>query len=107
MIQIYAGMGYRVTVAATLYERGLGTELRPEVLKFTHDVHILPSFIRVKDFPRYLKHLIRSRGVKEVIISNSQYAYEALPALAEEMKDVKFIDVSHSFALGFDLRMLT
>jgi hypothetical protein len=36
---------------------------------------------------------VESRGVKEVILSNSQYLYEALPALAEQMPKVKFIDV--------------
>lgn len=96
MIQLYAEAGYRVTVACTLYKNPAGLELRPLVLQHTHDVHILPSFLRACDFPRYLKHLIVSRGVEEVIISNSQYMYELLPALSDQLPHVKFVDVSSS-----------
>lgn len=93
MIQLYAEMGYRVTVLCTLYKPPEGIELRPYVLQWTHDVHIMPSFLRAHDFPRYIKHLINSRGIGEVIISNSQLVYEMLPALAEQLPHVKFIDV--------------
>ena len=94
MIQLYAELGYRVTVLCTLYKFPDGIELRPEVLKWTHDVHIMPSFLRARDFPRYIKHLINSRGIQQVIFSNSQLLYEMLPALVEQVPDVQFIDVS-------------
>lgn len=94
MIQTYAEAGYRVTVICTLFKNPEGIELRPEVMKWTHDVHVLPAIMRPNDFPRYIKHLISSRGSREVIFSNSQLIYEMLPALVEQMPNVKFIDVS-------------
>lgn len=97
MVQTYAEAGYRVTVVCTLFNTPAGIELRPEVLKWTHDVHILPSFLRAKDFPRYLKHLITSRGIQQVVLSNSQLIYEMLPALVEQLPDVQFIDVRFVF----------
>ena len=100
MLQTYAQAGYRTTVIATLYKAPEGLELRPEIMKWTHDVHVLPAFLRARDFPRYIKHIIRSRGVREVIMSNSQLVYEMLPALTAELPYVKFIDVSSMLAAG-------
>jgi glycosyltransferase involved in cell wall biosynthesis len=93
-IQIFAEHGYRVTVVCTLYRNPAGLELRPQVLQYTHDVHVLPGFLNAADHPRYIKHLLDSRGISEVILSNSQLVYEMLPALVEQVPRVKFIDVS-------------
>jgi len=93
MIQLYALAGYRVTVVCTLSKVPEGIELRPFALQYTHDIHILPTFLRMHDFPRYIKYLVDSRGIRQVILSNSQLAYEMLPALAEQMPDVEWIDV--------------
>ncbi|GAA5890091.1 hypothetical protein JCM5296_004767 [Sporobolomyces johnsonii] len=97
-IQLYAEKGYRVTVVCTLYRNPQGIELRPQVLQFTHDVHVLPSFLRAADIPRYIKYLIDTRGIEEVVFSNSQLIYEMLPALTEQMPHVKFIDYLHNEA---------
>lgn len=107
MIQIYAEQGYRVTVVCTLYKPPDGVELVPQVLEWTHDVHVLPSFLRAKDFPRYLVHLVRSRGVEKVIMSNSQLGYEMLPALTEQLPEVQFIDVSFLLSLLLSSRLKT
>lgn len=94
MVELYAMAGYRVTVVCTLSKIPEGVELRPWILQFTHDVHILPSTVRARDMPRYLVHLIRSRGIEEVILSNSQLVYEMLPALVEQVPHLRWIDVS-------------
>ncbi|BGP38460.1 hypothetical protein JCM10450v2_002408 [Rhodotorula kratochvilovae] len=98
MIQLYALAGYRVSVICTLSKVPEGVELRPYVLQFTHDVHILPSFLRAHDFPRYIKHIVETRGIRQVIMSNSQLIYEMLPALAEQMPEVEWIDYLHNEA---------
>lgn len=98
MIQLYAEAGYRVTVVCTLHKKPAGIELRPFVLQYTHDVHILPSFLRANDFPRYIKHLLVSRNIDQVITSNSQYLYELLPALSDELPHIQFIDYLHNEA---------
>ncbi|GAA5858132.1 hypothetical protein JCM8547_005665 [Rhodosporidiobolus lusitaniae] len=97
-IQLFAEQGYRVTVVCTLYRNPAGLELRPQVLQFTHDVHVLPSFLRPVDIPRYFKYLVDTRGIEEVVLSNSQLIYEMLPALTEQMPHVKFIDYLHNEA---------
>ncbi|KAM0753586.1 UDP-Glycosyltransferase/glycogen phosphorylase [Meredithblackwellia eburnea MCA 4105] len=98
MVQLYAEMGYRVTVLCTLYKFPQGVELRPWVLQFTHDIHIMPSFLRAHDFPRYIKYLVDSRGIDNIVMSNSQLTYEMLPSLTEQMPHVKFIDYLHNEA---------
>ncbi|GAA6059301.1 hypothetical protein JCM10212_005881 [Sporobolomyces blumeae] len=98
MIQLYAEAGYRVTLVMTLSHPPDGIELVPQVLQYTHDVHLLPSFLRAHDFPRYLKHLVESRGARQVVLSNSQLVYEMLPALTEQMPEVEFIDYLHNEA---------
>ncbi|GAA6009920.1 hypothetical protein JCM10207_002158 [Rhodosporidiobolus poonsookiae] len=97
-IQLFAEQGYRVTVVCTLYRNPAGIELRPQVLQYTHDVHVLPSFLRAADIPRYFKYLVDTRGIEEIVMSNSQLVYEMLPALTEQMPHVKFIDYLHNEA---------
>ncbi|KPV73364.1 glycosyltransferase family 4 protein [Rhodotorula graminis WP1] len=97
-IQLFAEQGYRVTIVCTLYRSPQGVELRPQVLQYTHDVHVLPSFLRASDIPRYIKYLVHSRGIEDVVMSNSQLVYEMLPALAEQMPHVKFVDYLHNEA---------
>ncbi|POY75525.1 hypothetical protein BMF94_1428 [Rhodotorula taiwanensis] len=97
-IQLYAEQGYRVTVVCTLHRPPDGLELRPRVLQFTHDIHVLPSFLSSTDLPRYIKYLLDSRGIGEVILCNSQLVYEMLPALVERVPHVKFIDYLHNEA---------
>lgn len=99
MVEMFARRGYRVTVVCTMLRNPESVELRPEFLKFTHDVHTLPAFLRTRDFPRYIKYLIRSRNIRDVIISNSEFAYEILPTLKHEVPDVRFVDVRSLRAL--------
>ena len=40
---------------------------RAELMSRTHDVHVLPSFLRAVDFPRYLVYLVKSRGIETVL----------------------------------------
>lgn len=79
----------------TLFKNPEGMALRPYALMWTHDVHVLPQFLRANDMPRFIKHLILSRGIDEVVLSNSQLMYELLPALTEQLPNVRFIDVSN------------
>ncbi|GAA5985541.1 hypothetical protein JCM10908_007018 [Rhodotorula pacifica] len=97
-IQVYAERGYRVTVVCTLYRAPAGLELRPRVMQYTHDIHVVPSYLNAADIPRYIKYLLNSRGIDTVVLSNAQLAYELLPALTEQVPHVKFIDYLHNEA---------
>ncbi|GAA5892766.1 hypothetical protein JCM6882_000575 [Rhodosporidiobolus microsporus] len=92
---IFAKKGYRVTVLATLYRPADGLDLRPQFLQWSHDVHVLPAYVRPSDAPAYIKNLIVSRGIKEVLFSQSTMFYELLPVLAEKLPQVNFIDYLH------------
>jgi glycosyltransferase involved in cell wall biosynthesis len=66
--------------------------MRPQVAQYTSDIHVLPSFLRLTDFPGYLKYLIDTRNIGTVLMSNSQLVYEILPAMVEQTPHVKWID---------------
>lgn len=88
--------GYRVTMVFTRLKYPDGQALRPQILQYTNDVQVLPAFLRMNDFPRYLTYLIRTRGVDVALISNSQLLYEILPAMAEMNPSVKWVDYVRS-----------
>ncbi|GAA5901057.1 hypothetical protein JCM8208_007606 [Rhodotorula glutinis] len=94
-LELLAADGYRVTVVATHFRPQDGLALRPDLLKWTHDVHVLPSYVRPSDAPGYLKNLVQSRGIHDVVFAESELLYELLPALSEHLADVRFIDYLH------------
>ncbi|KPV73370.1 glycosyltransferase family 4 protein [Rhodotorula graminis WP1] len=94
-LELLAADGYRVTVVATHFRPQDGLALRPDLLKWTHDVHVLPSYVRPSDAPGYLKNLVLSRGVHDVVFAESELLYELLPALSEHLPDVRFVDYLH------------
>lgn len=88
--------GYRVTMVLTNVQHPEGFALRPQVAEYTHDIHFLPAFLRTVDWPRYIKHLLDSRGISTVLFSNSLFVYELLPAFVEECPLVRWIDYLHN-----------
>lgn len=96
MLRVFAEAGYRVTMVFTRFQYPDGVALRARVGQYTNDLHFLPAFLRMHDFPRYFKHLIDSRGIETVFLTNSQLMYEILPALAEQTPHVKYIDYLHN-----------
>ncbi|KAJ3278793.1 hypothetical protein HK104_002027 [Borealophlyctis nickersoniae] len=84
--------GWRVTVVSMQKEGSEVTNLRPNYLAITHDVFVLPSFLRVADFPRFIAYLTKSRGIKYAVIAGSEFSYQLLPALVENLPDVHFMD---------------
>ncbi|KAM0750280.1 UDP-Glycosyltransferase/glycogen phosphorylase [Meredithblackwellia eburnea MCA 4105] len=96
MLRMYAAEGYRVTVLATFHEPPVSISLRPYFLQYTHDFHIMPTFLRIQDMPRFIKHIVESRGIEEVLILGSMLMYEMLPALTQQLPYVRFIDYVHN-----------
>lgn len=95
-VETLAREGYRVTVVCTLYDPPTSIELLPQVKQWTHDVHVLPSFLRAADFPNYLVYLARSRGIHTLLFSNSMLLYEMLPGLRDSLPGVAFVDYLHN-----------
>lgn len=88
--------GYRVTVVCTLHDAPKSIELRPWMMQWTHDVHILPTFLRPVDHPRYIKYLAETRHAKMIFFSNAMLMYGLLPSLREQLPDVAFVDYLHN-----------
>jgi glycosyltransferase involved in cell wall biosynthesis len=97
-IETLTKQGFRVTVVCTLYKAPEGLDLRPDMMQWTHDIHVLPSFLRAAEFPRYIVYLAKTRQAKTVFMSNSMLAYEMLPALREQLPDAVFVDYQHNEA---------
>lgn len=83
---------WEVSVAATLP----GThEWRHRFEALTPDVFTLDTFLRLRDYPRFLVYLIRSRKIDSVLITHSQMGYQLLPYLRAECPGVRFYDYVH------------
>lgn len=83
---------WEVSVVATL--QGDMSWL-PQFTRYTPDVFVLPHFLRLVDYPRFLRYLIQSRHIDAVVISNSEFAYSLLPYLRAYCPHVAFLDYCH------------
>lgn len=92
LIRHLTGAGWEVTVAATL--QGADAWL-PAFSSVTPDVFSLPNFLRLSDYPRFLRYLIQSRDVDVVMVTNSELGYRLLPYLRRGNDRVSFIDFCH------------
>lgn len=84
--------GYEISIATTLPGN---YQWYREFAALTPDIFILPHFLRLNDFPRFLRYLIQSRQVDVVLISNSEIGYKLLPYLRSRCPGVTFVDFCH------------
>lgn len=84
--------GYQVSICATLQAQH---EWMPEFAALTPDVFVLPNFLHLSDFPRFILYLIQSRQIDTVLISHCTLAYQLLPLLHSSCPGVSFVDLSH------------
>ena len=56
---------------------------------------VLPNILAPKDYPRFLRYLIESRGIDTVVITASTLGYQLLPWLRAVAPHVAFIDMCH------------
>lgn len=84
--------GWEITVATTV--KG-DHSWRHYFAHYTPDIFILHHFLRLVDYPRFLRYLITSRGVDAVLISHSELGYLLLPYLRAHCPDVTFVDLCH------------
>src|SRR5205814_347875 len=66
-----------------------------EFAKRTPDIFILNHFLRVTEWPRFISYLIESRGIDNVLITNSDFAYSILPYLRYRFPNLPFADYCH------------
>lgn len=85
--------GADVTVCATLEadHRWLG-----KFAELTRDVFVLPNFLSLSDFPRFILYLIESRSIDTVLIAGSTLGYQLLPYLRTMAPETAFVDLCHT-----------
>ena len=92
LLQQLTARGWEVSIATTL--QGDHPWL-PLFARHTPDLFILEHFLRLVDYPRFLRYLIQSRQVDVVMVSHSELGYLLLPYLHIHFPDVTFVDFSH------------
>ena len=62
----------------------------------TSDIFQLGHFVRLPEYPRFLKYIINSRQSDIVLISNSEAGYRLLPYLRAHCPNTAFVDLCHA-----------
>jgi glycosyltransferase involved in cell wall biosynthesis len=84
--------GWEITIATTL--KGDQSWL-PQFAACTPDVFILDHFLRLVDYPRFLRYLITSRQPDAVLISHSEFGYRLLPYLRSYFPQLPILNYCH------------
>jgi glycosyltransferase involved in cell wall biosynthesis/GT2 family glycosyltransferase len=92
LVQQLTERGWEVTVATTL---GAADPWHAEFGRHTPDIFLLHRFLRLVDYPRFLRYLIASRQIDVVLVSQSELGYLLLPYLRAHFPQVSFLDFSH------------
>lgn len=92
MTRELAARGWSVTIATTVPG---DNSWQPEFTNFTPDVFAMPHFLRMPDFPLFLRYLIGSRRPDVVMISNSELGYHLLPYLRAHHPEPTYVDLCH------------
>ncbi|MCX7176981.1 MAG: glycosyltransferase [Proteobacteria bacterium] len=92
LIEGLVAQGHDITVCATLLADHLWEH---EFSRFTPDIFVLPNFLHVSDYPRFLAYLIQSRQIDTVVIAGSTIGYQMLPYIRAVSPGVAIVDMNH------------
>ncbi len=84
--------GWQVSIVTTLHGQNLWQH---EFASYSSDIFILENFLRVTDYPRFIRYLIDSRQIDTVLISHSLLGYLLLPYLRSRCPQASYIDYCH------------
>ncbi len=92
LVRGLSAKGWELTIATTLPgDQGW----LPQFTACTPDVFILDHFLRLVDYPRFLRYLIASRQVDAVVMSHSEFGYRLLPYLRAHFPQLPILDYCH------------
>lgn len=92
VVQQLSQQGWEITVATTLIGQQF---LLLDFARYTSDVFVMHHFLRLVDYPRFLRYLIHSRQINAVLISHSELGYMLLPYLQSHFPTIAFMDYCH------------
>ena len=92
LVEQLRARGWEVSLAAT--NQGDHSWL-PHFARHTPDIFVLERFLRLPDYPRFLRYLIQSRRADVVLVANSELAYLLLPYLRQHCPETVFLDYCH------------
>jgi glycosyltransferase involved in cell wall biosynthesis len=92
LVRQLSQQGWEITIATTLIGQQF---LLLDFARYTPDVFVLHHFLRLVDYPRFLRYLIHSRQVNAVLISHSELGYMLLPYLQSHFPNIAFMDYCH------------
>jgi len=81
--------GWQMTVVATAPSEHPWLH---EFARRSEDVFLLPNFLPIKDYPRFLGYLITSRQIDAVLLQGSLEGYRLLPVLRGLFPDLPILD---------------
>ena len=84
--------GWNVTIVTTALS---DNSWQYEFEKHTSDVFILPNFLPLKDYPRFIGSTIESRGIDAVLVQGSQEGYRLLPLIRALHPEIIIADYLH------------
>ncbi len=93
LLQELTRRGWDITVATTL--QGDHSWL-PQFAHSTPDIFILHHFLRLVDYPRFLRYLIQSRRPDVVLLSHSELGYLLLPYMRAFCPGSTYLDFCHN-----------
>lgn len=70
--------------------------LRQQVEQYVDEYFDLTTFLKEKDWASFIYHIIKSRKIECVFITNSFYGYYVLPWLKYHFPDIPFVDYIHA-----------
>lgn len=85
--------GYEISVITS---KKCDYVLRQEVEQSVDEYFDLTTFLKEKDWASFVYHIIKSRKIDCVFITNSLYGYYVLPWLKCHFKDIPFVDYIHA-----------
>lgn len=85
--------GYEISVITT---KKCEYILRQQVEQYVDEYFDLTTFLKEKDWASFIYHIIKSRKIECVFITNSFYGYYALPWLKYHFPNIPFVDYIHA-----------
>jgi glycosyltransferase involved in cell wall biosynthesis len=84
---------WEITVVATLPGDNSWV---PQLAQVTSDIHILHDLLGPSEYPDFFRCIIESRRPHTILVSNSLFAYRALPYLRRLAQRIAIVDYGHA-----------